>query len=62
MVYVCYCVLCVCDFVLMFKFEFVFFVFGFRFVLGSRFTLWNQTREAFITQNQAVQELAVCNL
>ena len=32
-VYVYYCVLCVCDLVLMFKFEFVFFVFGIGFVL-----------------------------
>ena len=32
-IYVCYCVLCVCDHVLMFKFEFVFFVFGSGFVL-----------------------------
>ena len=31
--YVYYCVLCVCDLVLMFKFEFVFFVFGSGFVL-----------------------------
>ena len=32
-IYLCYCVLCVCDHVLMFKFEFVFFVFGSGFVL-----------------------------
>ena len=32
-IYICCCVLCVCDHVLMFKFEFVFFVFGSRFVL-----------------------------
>ena len=38
------------------KFEFVFFVFG------SRFVLRNRTGEAFITQNQAVQELTVCDL
>ena len=36
---------------LMFKFEFVFFVFG------SGFVLRNRTGEAFITKNQAVQEL-----
>ena len=41
---------------LMFKFEFVFFVFGYGFVLRNR------TGGAFITQNQAVQELTVCDL
>ena len=46
-------VICVCDFRLMFKFEFVF---------GYGFVLWNRTGEAFITQNQAVQELTVCDL
>ena len=33
MVYVCYCVFCVCDLVLMFKFEYMFFVFSSGFVL-----------------------------
>ena len=41
---------------LMFKFEFVFFVFG------SRFVLRNRTGETFITQNQVVQELTICDL
>ena len=40
----------------MFKFEFVFFVFG------SRFVLRNQTGEAFIAQNQVVQEFTVRDL